>query len=183
MVASRSQDPRLDDRPRDLYFKAEDYLSGPKPLGDRDLTVIRNQRFNLFRQVNQKIEDLTAALKSVKAFDRTGNICAAVGNAVDVHDDLQRLFRHLIADVRAADTRYEAGISTERLTDAAAAPASASDAGSWLSARDPEFDRGVTPKPGPGLMSIQITEMHDVDAVRSNINAALDHAGRNRAGA
>lgn len=99
-------DSRLVDFPRDLYLKAEDYKARRQQLPQQQLDRIINSRFARFRYVNAKIEQLGAAVKSLKAFDRTGDASAALPHLAALHEDLRKLIFNLADDIREAEARY-----------------------------------------------------------------------------
>ena len=95
------------DFPRDLYLNAEDILKAKPGTPENDLAIIRNGRFGAFRHVTAKAEDFGAAVKALKAFDRTGNVGSALGHLEDTFHDLQAVTRNLINDIEAAENRYQ----------------------------------------------------------------------------
>lgn len=107
VLSGASVDPSVD-FPRDLYLNAEDIKKTKPGTHENDLAVIRNHRFGFFRNVNSKSEDLTTAVKALKAFDKTGNVGSALDHVECTFRDLKVAVAELIEDIEAAETRYQA---------------------------------------------------------------------------
>ena len=149
-LSGASVDPSVD-FPRDLYLNAEDIKKTNPGVRENDLAVLRNHRFGLFRNVNAKTEDLTNAVKALKAFDKTGNVGSALDHVECSFRDLKTAVAELLDDIEGAETRYQAAGIVWPKPDESAQP------------------KAVTPTHGPKPAPPRAATMDE-------INAAFDRA-------
>lgn len=94
--------------PRHLYFGAEDRsVTGRSELTDQQLVIERSRRQAAHQRAIAKAHHLISALKSVHAFDQTGNVMLAVPHVADSLEDAVRAARAFLGDVTAAAERFD----------------------------------------------------------------------------
>jgi hypothetical protein len=108
MDARSSQETPQTAPPRHLYFGAEDRrVAGRSELTDQQLLIERSRRQAAHQRAIAKAHHLISALKSVYAFDQTGNVMLAVPHVADSLEDAIRAARAFLGDVNAASERFD----------------------------------------------------------------------------
>lgn len=107
MDSHRSQAADQGRLPAGLYFNVEDRRGGVKPLNAPALAGEKNRRFGLSEAVIETANQMTSAVRSLRAFDKTGNAGSALDHIEDLHSLLGRQVCALVADVEKVETRYQ----------------------------------------------------------------------------
>lgn len=95
---------------RRVYFGATDkqHLAAKQISGGPDLQTLEiSRRQKLAMTLTQRAEDVAAAVKTLRAFDATGNTAAAVGHLQATVADLGRAHELLVDDIAATFARYQ----------------------------------------------------------------------------
>jgi hypothetical protein len=156
MDAPAAQETPVVDPPRHLFFGVEDRRQGGRAgLEDKYLQMEKGRRHQLAEHVIITANQLASAVRTLRAFDRTGNADMALDHIEQTFADLKKHTTNLVNEVTASVDRYGDELEKLAFRDIAAARA-ASDA--------------QTPKPGPTPA--------DVAQVRANLSVALDRLQR-----
>lgn len=151
MDAPTAQENPVVDPPRHLFFGAEDRrVGGRTGLEEKHLSIERARRHQLAEHVINTANQLAAAVRTLRAFDRTGNADMALDHIEATFADLKKVTDNLVNEVSKSVDRYGDELEKLAFRDIAAAR---------------EATDAQTPKPGPSPQSVA--------RVRS-LNAALD---------
>ncbi|MBT2594758.1 hypothetical protein [Arthrobacter sp. ISL-72] len=155
------------DPPRHLFFGAEDRRQGGKAgLVDKYLSMEKARRHQLAEHVIVTANQLASAVRTLRAFDRTGNADMAVDHIEQTFEDLRKYTTNLVNEVNASVDRYGDELEQLAFRDIRAAR-EASDA--------------QTPKPGPGPIAVvNVANAEDVAQVKANLELALNRVGAQR---
>lgn len=170
MDLSRGQRQDLSRPPRNLFFGAEDLkTNGPDGTADKMFPVRRSQRFRLSEQVIEQANAMAAAVRMLRAFDKTGNAGLALDHIEDTFTDLGKLVRNLVAEVEASEERWQQSVSSS--------PAVVDE---------PELAADVpllspVEGGGSGEAAPRVTPLVMAKAFESSIKSALDHVERRHA--
>lgn len=160
MDPSTSQASHEADPPRNLFFGAEDRrLGGRAGLEEKYLVMERSRRHNLAEHVINTANQLASSVRSLRAFDRTGNADMALDHIEATFADLKRHTDNLVNEVTGSVDRY--GDELEKLAFRDIADAR-------------EATEAQTPKPGPVVFNVVASPKPA--AVAAQINARLDAA-------
>ena len=150
MDASSSQASPEVDPPRHLFFGAEDRrLGGRAGLEEKYLVMERARRHQLAEHVINTANQLASAVRTLRAFDRTGNADMALDHIEQTFADLKKQTNNLVNEVTGSVDRYGDELEKLAFRDIAAAR-EATDA--QTPQRGPAVVHHVVtgPKPGPG---------------------------------
>jgi uncharacterized membrane protein YccC len=175
MDAPRTQENPYTEPPRHLFFGAEDRrLGGRAGLTDKYLSMEKARRHQLAEHVINTANQLASAVRTLRAFDRTGNAEQVLDHIEATFEDLQKQTKNLIDEVSASVDRYGDALEQLAFQDAKDAMQSAPPAPAPVV-------HHLSSKAGPSPAPDNIATITPLAMVKS-IEAALDHAGRNRAG-
>jgi hypothetical protein len=159
MDAPTAQETPVVDPPRHLFFSAEDRrLGGKAGLADKYLVMEKARRHQLAEHVINTANQLAAAVRTLRAFDRTGNADMALDHIEATFEDLRKYTTNLVNEVTASVDRFGDEMEKLAFRDIAAAR---------------EATDAQTPKPAPRLDG---TPGPSPAAVAAQINARLDAA-------
>jgi hypothetical protein len=161
MDASSSQASPEADPPRHLFFGAEDRrLGGRAGLEDKYLVMEKARRHQLAEHVINTANQLASSVRTLRAFDRTGNADMALDHIEQTFADLKKHTDNLVNEVTGSVDRYGDEVEKLAFGDIAAAR---------------EATDAQIPKPGP-IAIIKVSNSKDVAAVKRNLGIALDAA-------
>lgn len=163
MDAPSSQEVPEVPAPRHLFFGVEDRrLGGRTGLNEKHIAVEKSRRHKLADDVINTAHQLASAVRTLRAFDRTGDAEMALGHLEHTMKDLKGYTLLLVKEVSASVDRYGDNIDLLTFHDAAEA------------ATAPAV---VEEPPAPKVTPL--TVVRDAGIVL-NIEKALDAAQRNR---
>lgn len=169
MDAPTAQETPVVDPPRHLFFGAEDRRQGGRAgLDDKYLSMEKARRHQLAEHVINTANQLASAVRTLRAFDRTGNADMALDHLEQTFVDLKKHTDHLVNEVTGSVDRYGEEMEKLAFRDIAAAR-EASDA--------------QIPKPGPGPVLIYPNSFPDAPILKRKVEAALANLELSRAGA
>ncbi|MDN4645385.1 hypothetical protein [Arthrobacter sp. PsM3] len=162
MDARTAQENPVADPPRHLFFGAEDRRQGGRAgLDEKYLVMEKARRHQLAEHVINTANQLASAVRTLRAFDRTGNAEMALDHIEQTFADLKKYTSNLVNEVTGSVDRF--GDELERLAfrDIAAAR---------------EATDAQTPKPGPVISHIPSPAV--IARLKANLDIAIDRATR-----
>lgn len=162
MDAPSSQETPVVDPPRHLFFSAEDRRQGGNAgLTDKYLPMEKSRRHQMAENVIVTANQLASAVRTLRAFDRTGNADMALDHIEQTFEDLRRFTTLLVNEVTASVDRYGDEVEKRAFEDIAAAR---------------EATDAQTPKPGPVINHLRLdgTPGPTPAAVAAQINRSLN---------
>ena len=170
MDAQSSQGSPEVEPPRNLFFGVEDRrLGGRAGLDEKYLTMERSRRHQLAEHVIFSANQLANAVRTLRAFDRTGDGVAALAHIEHTFEDLRKHTTNLVNEVNASVDRHGDGLDLLSFRDTALAAI------------------GEPEQPAEAPVERDAPRVTPLTLVRSATQAAiitdLDKKQRNRAGA
>lgn len=149
-----------EDAPRHLFFGCEDRrLGGRAGLDEKHLTIERSRRLQLASHVENSANQLLHAVRSLRAFDRTGDALNALPHLEHTFEDLQKYTTNLVTEVNKSMDRYGDGIDLLALRDAALAADALHQASH--APQTPAAAVEPSPQQAPAAAGPQLTAVHN----------------------
>lgn len=178
MVPSAAQETLEVDPPRNLFFGVEDRKQGgPAGLGDAYIFAERARRLKLAQHVIDSANQVANAIRTLRAFDKTGNADQVLDHLNACREDLDKHIRNLTVEVEKSINRYGDELDALHIRDEAEEAAAYAALNAPAAAAPPTAAAGPHPSAAsviPQPLAAAGPSPADVAQVRANLNRALD---------